>query len=143
MLLNGIAAITKTVTVANTEIHGCLVDQSGFRSGSAAFFLEVFGFLPSASRSFLERIRSPISERAAGVAVIEIATARAIAIDPMVPIRPTNSIPVRLSAASAMITVMPAKRTAFPEVPVASAIDSFSATPDFICLRWRLRINSA
>ena len=40
------------------------------------------------------------------------------------PMIPRNGMPVRVSAARAMMTVRPAKVTALPEVPTASAIDA-------------------
>ena len=45
------------------------------------------------------------------------------------PMVPRNGIPVITRAASAMMTVRPAKVTALPEVPTARAMDSSMAIP--------------
>ncbi len=60
----------------------------------------------------------------AGVKVTAMSTAIATQTAPTVPITPRNGIPVTLRPSSAMNTVIPAKTTAFPEVPVARLIDS-------------------
>jgi hypothetical protein len=99
----------------------------------AAFFR--FAAVEILARSFLVRIRSPINDNAAGVTVSAIRTATTMAIAPIDPIRPTNPIPVKFKATSAMTTVTPANSTAFPLVPLAIAIDSVSLAPDFNCLR--------
>ena len=53
-----------------------------------------------------------------------MSTAIATQAAPTVPMRPRKGMPVTLSATRAMTTVEPAKTTALPDVPVASAIDS-------------------
>ncbi len=60
----------------------------------------------------------------AGVNVTAMSTAMATQTAPTVPITPRKGIPVTLSPRSAMKTVIPAKTTAFPEVPVARLMDS-------------------
>ena len=127
--------MTRTEIVAASASHGFLVAQTG-----ALEVLTVAAFLRLAAvemlaRSFLVRIRSPINDNAAGVAVKAINTATTIAIAPIDPIRPTNPIPVKFKATSAITTVTPANNTAFPLVPFAVAIDCRSLAPDFSCLR--------
>ena len=65
-----------------------------------------------------------MSPSMAGVKVTAMSTAMATQTAPTVPITPRKGIPVTLSPSSAMKTVIPAKTTAFPEVPVARLIDS-------------------
>ena len=75
--------------------------------------------------------------------VTAMSTAMATAAAPMLPIRPRNGMPVTLSATRAMMTVAPAKTTALPEVPFASAMDSSTEYPSRSCRRCRLTMNSA
>ena len=100
---------------------------------------------PLSMRAFSPRRRTctPAKERRAGVRVTAISTAIATDAAPMLPIRPRNGMPVTLSATRAMMTVAPAKTTALPEVPLASAMDSSTEYPSLSCRRCRLTMNSA
>ena len=72
-----------------------------------------------------------------------MSTAIATHAAPTVPMSPRNPMPVTLSASNAMMTVDPAKTTALPDVPVASAMDSSTVYPSISWRRWRFTMNSA
>ena len=93
--------------------------------------------VPTLARARRDRIRTPAAPSRAGVSVIAMSTAIATLIPPTVPMRPRNGMPVTLRANRAMMTVEPAKTTALPAVPFASAIESATSTPCNSCLRCR------
>ncbi len=134
----GMAAMPKIKPTPSAATQGCLVANTGLSAffGCSASWRD--SSESSAARSFLFRAFMPTNDISAGVKVSAIRTANAIATAPMVPIRPKKPIPVRFSAASAMMTVRPANITALPEVPVARPMDSRSSIPVLSCLRWRL-----
>ena len=88
-------------------------------------------------------IRVPPKPSSAGTSVRLASTAIAIAPAAAMPIWARNGVPVISRATSAIMTVEPAKTTALPAVPVASAIESAMRIPSRTCVRWRERMNSA
>ncbi len=97
---------------------------------------------PTFARARRFSTRGPMSPSSAGVRVTAISTAMSTANAPTVPMSPRKGMPVMFSASSAMMTVEPAKVTAFPAVPLASPMDSRISAPSSSCLRWRLMMNS-
>ncbi len=69
-----------------------------------------------------------------------IITATAIAA--MSPSRVTYGIPESTRPVIAMTTVPPANSTAWPAVPLASPMDSFTSMPAARFWRWRVTMNS-
>ena len=90
----------------------------------------------SASASFAFRtlrgrptIRPFMNPSMAGVRVTAMATAIATATDAAMPMVVRNGMPAKLRPMRAISTVMPAKTTADPAVPVARAADSSGDIP--------------
>ena len=74
-------------------------------------------------------MRGPSSASSAGSSVNAARTAITTEIAAISPMVVTSGIPATASETSAIVTVVPAKKTAPPEVAAARAIDSSTARP--------------
>ena len=88
-------------------------------------------------------MRVPLIASRAGSSVSAASTATTTAIPAISPSVVTSGMPATASETSAIVTVQPAKKTAPPEVAVARAIDSSSASPSRSPRRCRVTMNSA
>ncbi len=94
-------------------------------------------------RTRSELIRGPRIPSSAGSSVSAASTAITTAIAAIRPIVVTSGIPATASDTSAIVTVLPAKNTAPPEVATARAIDSSIGNPSCKPRKWRVTMNSA
>ena len=133
--IEGMAMISRAITLTRAVTMARSVDIRFTGAPAACGWPIVARALP------LSR-RVPTSPRMAGASVIATSTATATHTAPTVPMSPRNGTPVTLRASRATMTVVPAKTTAVPEVPVARPIDSRTGTPLSSCLRCRFTMNS-
>ena len=85
----------------------------------------------------------PRIARKAGRRVSAAQTATTTAIAAIRPIVVTSGMPATASETSAIVTVLPAKNTAPPEVATDRAMDSFMGNPSCRPRMWRVTMNNA
>ncbi len=88
-------------------------------------------------------IRVPASPSSAGRSVTAATMATATVMAEASPMVAMDGMPAMRRPAMAMTTVVPAKRTALPEVALARPADSSTERPSCRNPRWRVTMNSA
>jgi hypothetical protein len=88
-------------------------------------------------------MRDPTIASSAGSSVTAASTATTTAIPAISPMFVTSGMLATASDTSAIVTVLPAKTTAPPEVATALAIDSRNSNPSCMPRKCRVTMNSA
>ena len=86
---------------------------------------------------------APAVATSAGSSVTAAAMAMSTAKAAPTPMTERKGTPTTSRPSRAMMTVAPAKTTALPAVPTATAADSSGSIPCASCARWRDRMNRA